>query len=171
MKCRIPWILVILSVTLATSAVAQQYTPRHEHGRNFTPVPADARDPYEAPAQLEEKECKEDLTLKRGQEGYMHCRDHEYMQKVFTAGNCFCSTGQCRATDWKYDSRSPVGLAFKIDGVFRPVNKYIDPKKVKVPNELRTEPGYVCIEKNVPRGPDGCPPMEKINCSIWNDGA
>jgi hypothetical protein len=147
------------SLFLANAAYAQ-----HHGHENYTPIPAQA-----TPVQGHE-DCVENYSLKLGDKGYMHCRDHKYMQMVFTSGNCYCHNGQCRATDWKADPRSPVGLAFKIDGVYCPVKSYLDPHKVKIPDELRTEPGYVCIEDSAPRDADGCPPMTDINCTIWNEG-
>ena len=99
------FVIVALSLAMATpSAVAQQHkqTPRQHSlpAPNFTPVPhhhqADAG--YLDREMAQEKECKDKPGRVLGQEGYQHCRDHPFLQQVFTTANCKCSVGECRET-------------------------------------------------------------------------
>src|SRR3989344_2637976 len=123
--------IVALSLTLATPAVAQQYTPIPPI-RNFTP-----RHHHNPVADLERPECKDKPGLVKGQKGYAHCRDHHFPQQVFTTANCKCSVGECRETEWKTSLQSPTGTIFKyVDDAGKeswcPVDKFIDMKKIRV---------------------------------------
>ena len=140
-------LMIFLALSLASPVAAQE---------QHTPNSAD-------------EECIDDPNLKPGDKGYKHCLHPSY-QKVFTTSNCSCNNGQCRATDWKFDSRSPSGVVFKIDGKWCPVAKFIDPRKTPVPRELHADPAHVCVEDDTKRGPDGCPLIDQINCAIRNDG-
>jgi len=160
--------IVALSLTLATPAVAQQYTPIPPI-RNFTP-----RHHHNPVADLERPECKDKPGLVKGQKGYAHCRDHHFPQQVFTTANCKCSVGECRETEWKTSLQSPTGTIFKyVDDAGKeswcPVDKFIDMKKIRVPAELTGE-AYICVESGAVIQSDGCPRMEDMNCNLRRDG-
>lgn len=132
------------------------------------PLVAEPRSSSHGSVPVPPSACIDAPGLSKGDRGYNHCMYHEKYQEVFTAGNCSCHTGECRATDWRPDPASPVGVAVKIDGKYCPVKRYIDPRKVRIPAELTTEPAHACVEDNAARGADGCP--VEFNCVIINNG-
>lgn len=97
--------------------------------------------------------------LQPGDKGYRHGEFHESYQKFFDQGRCNCSTGECRATEFRPNDESLTGIQVKVEGKWCDVSKkaLIQPKD-GIPPQLWGAQAHVCAYDSIVS--DKCPYIE-----------
>lgn len=105
-----------------------------------------------------------------GDDGYCHEKYHPCYQELFgKLGHCSCGDGDCRATVWKANSKSPKGIDVVVNRGWRPLpaNVWMPPEdSAVVPPELLREWAHVCAYET--GGGYGVPAGLTIPCALIN---